>query len=134
MSLVIVESPVKGKTIEKFLGSGYRVLSTYGHIRDLPKGELGVDTENDFEPRYVIPTKSRKIINLLKGEVKKSHLTILATDSDREGEAIAWHLVKALGFDEIKNFTPTPKFGAGARKSKIKNIERIVFQIGRAHV
>jgi len=99
MNLVIVESPVKGKTIEKFLGSGYRVLSSYGHIRDLPKGELGVDTENDFEPRYVIPTKSRKVINLLKSEAQKSQLIILATDEDREGEAIAWHLSQALNLN-----------------------------------
>jgi DNA topoisomerase-1 len=96
MNLIIVESPTKSKTISKFLGPEYRVLSSYGHIRDLPKGEFGVEIENDFEPKYVIPTKSRKIINLLKGEVQKSQLTILATDEDREGEAIAWHLSQAL--------------------------------------
>lgn len=99
MQLVIVESPTKGNTIKNFLGPSYKVLSSYGHIRDLPKGELGVNTENDFEPKYVIPTKSRKIINLLKKESQKSQLTILATDEDREGEAIAWHLSQALNLN-----------------------------------
>lgn len=99
MQLVIVESPTKSRTIDKFLGPGYKVLSSYGHIRDLPKGELGVDTENDFEPRYVIPTKSRKVINLLKREAQKSQMIILATDQDREGEAIAWHLSQALNLN-----------------------------------
>jgi DNA topoisomerase-1 len=96
MQLIIVESPTKSKTISKFLGPGYKVLSSYGHVRDLPKSEFGVDVENDFEPKYIIPLKSKKLIKLLKEEVKKSHLTILATDEDREGEAIAWHLSKAL--------------------------------------
>ena len=99
MNLVIVESPTKGHTISRYLGPNYKVLSSYGHIRDLPKGELGVNTENDFEPRYVIPTKSRKIINLLKSEAQKSQLIILATDQDREGEAIAWHLSQALNLN-----------------------------------
>lgn len=99
MQLLIVESPTKGDTIKKFLGSGYQILSSYGHIRDLPKGELGVDTEKDFEPKYVIPTKSRKIINSLKNAVQKSQMIILATDEDREGEAIAWHLSRALNLD-----------------------------------
>ena len=99
MNLVIVESPTKAKTIEKFLGKNYRVLSSYGHIRDLPKSELGIDVENDFKPKYVIPTKSRKNLNILKKEVKKADYTILATDEDREGEAISWHLLQALGLD-----------------------------------
>ena len=99
MQLVIVESPTKGNTIKNFLGPDYKVLSSYGHIRDLPKGELGVDTENDFKPRYVIPTKSRKVINLLKSEAQKSQLIILATDEDREGEAIAWHLSQTLNLN-----------------------------------
>jgi DNA topoisomerase-1 len=96
MQLIIVESPTKSKTISKFLGPDYKVLSSYGHVRDLPKSEFGVDVENDFEPKYIIPLKSKKLIKLLKEEVKKSNLTILATDEDREGEAIAWHLSKAL--------------------------------------
>ena len=99
MYLILVESPVKGNTIQRFLGSNYKVLSSYGHIRDLPKSELGVDTENDFKPKYIVPIKSRKIIKLLKEEVKKSETIILATDSDREGEAIAWHLSQALNLN-----------------------------------
>ena len=99
MQLIIVESPTKSKTLQEFLGSKYRVLSSYGHIRDLPKGDLGIDIENNFKPKYVIPTKSKKTINLLKDEVKKADLTILATDEDREGEAIAWHLAQALSLN-----------------------------------
>lgn len=99
MQLVIVESPTKGNTIQKFLGSNYRVLSSYGHIRDLPKSELGIDIEKDFEPKYVIPLKARKTIKLLKEEVKTANSTILATDEDREGEAIAWHLSQILDLD-----------------------------------
>ena len=104
MQLIIVESPTKSKTIQRFLGPEYRALSSYGHVRDLPKSELGVDTENNFKPKYIVPIKSRKIIKLLKEEVKKSETIILATDSDREGEAIAWHLIQALDLNEIKNY------------------------------
>ena len=104
MYLILVESPVKGNTIQRFLGSNYKVLSSYGHIRDLPKHEFGVDVKNDFKPKYIIPLKSRRVITSLKKEVKKSDLVILATDMDREGEAIAWHLIQALGLNEIKNY------------------------------
>jgi len=96
MNLIIVESPTKAGTIKRFLGQSYKVLSSFGHIRDLPKNELGVDTENNFEPKYIIPLKARKTISLLKKESHKSEKTILATDEDREGEAIAWHLAQAL--------------------------------------
>lgn len=104
MQLVIVESPTKAKTIQKFLGPEYEVFSSYGHVRDLPKDELGVDIEKNFEPRYIIPLKSRKIVKLLLGAVKESESTILATDEDREGEAIAWHLTKALKLDDEKPY------------------------------
>lgn len=104
MRLVIVESPTKSRTIDKFLGPEYKVLSSYGHIRDLPKSELGVDVEKNFTPKYIIPLKSRKTIKLLKDEVKKAKSTILATDEDREGEAIAWHLTYALGLDGEKPY------------------------------
>jgi DNA topoisomerase-1 len=104
MNLIIVESPTKGNTIAKFLGPKYRVLSSYGHIRDLPKSELGIDLEKDFKPKYIVPTKSRKIINLLKNEVKKSETTILATDEDREGEAISWHLAQVLGLNGERGY------------------------------
>jgi len=102
MNLIIVESPTKAKTISKFLGKDYQVLSSYGHVRDLPKAELGVDTEHNFKPRYVIPTKARKTVKQLKDAAKKAELVILATDEDREGEAIAWHILKALSLDEKK--------------------------------
>ena len=104
MQLVIVESPVKGNTIQKFLGPKYRVFSSYGHVRDLPKGELGVDTENDFKPKYIIPTKTRKNVNVLKKEVEKAALVIVSTDPDREGEAIAWHLTQILNLDGKKPY------------------------------
>jgi DNA topoisomerase-1 len=104
MQLVIVESPTKSKTIQKFLHKEYKVLSSYGHIRDLPKSKLGIDIENNFEPKYIIPLKSRKIVKLLKEDSKKADLTILATDEDREGEAIAWHLAKALDLDDKKPY------------------------------
>ena len=101
MNLVIVESPTKAKTIGNFLSAKYKVLSSYGHIRDLPKSKLGVDTEENFKPDYIIPLKARKTFNLLKKESKNTDLLILATDEDREGEAIAWHLIQAL---ESKNY------------------------------
>ncbi len=100
MNLIIVESPTKGRTISKFLGKNYKVLSSFGHVRDLPKGTLGVDVENDFEPKYVILPKARKTTSELKKETEKAKTTILACDEDREGEAIAWHLSQVL---ELKN-------------------------------
>ena len=96
MNLIIVESPTKARTISKFLPKTYQVESSFGHIRDLPKSELGVDLENNFEPKYVIPSKAKKTISVLKAAVKKADKIILASDEDREGEAIAWHLEKAL--------------------------------------
>lgn len=97
-----MESPTKAKTISKFLGDGFKIESSYGHIRDLPKSKLGIDVENNFEPKYVIPTKARKRVNELKKEAEKSNEIILATDEDREGEAISWHLVQALGIKNSK--------------------------------
>jgi DNA topoisomerase I len=102
MKLVIVESPTKAKTISKFIKDDFQVESSYGHIRDLPKSKLGIDTENNFEPKYIIPTKSKKTVNNLKKLAEKSDQVILATDEDREGEAIAWHLANALNLPEDK--------------------------------
>ncbi|MEA3362956.1 MAG: type I DNA topoisomerase [Thermodesulfobacteriota bacterium] len=99
-SLVIVESPAKAKTIEKFLGKGYKVLASYGHVRALPSKQGSVDTANNFEPNYKVLADSEKHIGVLKKEVAKSDELILATDLDREGEAIAWHLLEALSIDE----------------------------------
>ena len=104
MKLIIVESPTKAKTISKYLGPDFNVLSSYGHVRDLPKSELGIDIEKDFEPKYIIPIRARKSIKPLKEGVKKADSIILATDEDREGEAIAWHLVQALNLNETKNY------------------------------
>ncbi|MDD4625331.1 MAG: type I DNA topoisomerase [Candidatus Paceibacterota bacterium] len=97
MKLIIVESPTKAKTISKFLGSGWEALSSYGHIRDLPQKKFGIDLEKDFEPQYTIVPKAKKNLDLLKKAVKKADEIIISTDPDREGEAIAWHLTKALG-------------------------------------
>lgn len=102
MDLIIVESPTKAKTITKFLGKDYKIESSFGHIRDLPKSETGVDVENNFEPRYVIPTKSRKTVTNLKKLASKANTVILASDEDREGEAIAWHIANALDIKEDK--------------------------------
>ncbi len=107
-NLVIVESPAKAKTIEKFLGDDYKVLSSYGHIRDLKKKDLGIDIENHFEPQYEIPADKKKVVSELKAEAKKAETVWLASDEDREGEAISWHLYDVL-------------------KLKPKNTKRIVF-------
>lgn len=99
MKLVIVESPTKAKTISKFLGKTFTVKSSYGHIRDLPTKKMGIDIEHDFEPTYEIPAKSAERVADLKELAKKADEVILATDEDREGEAISWHLISALKLD-----------------------------------
>jgi len=104
--LVIVESPAKAKTIEKFLGPGHKVLASYGHVRALPSKQGSVDVARDFEPQYRVLPESRRHIDALKKEVEKSQTLILATDPDREGEAIAWHLLEAL---EIPENSTKPK-------------------------
>ncbi|MDQ3044525.1 MAG: toprim domain-containing protein, partial [Chloroflexota bacterium] len=93
--LVIVESPAKARTIGKYLGAGYSVKASMGHVRDLPKSTLGVDVEDGFAPKYLVPRDKVKIIKELKANVRSAREIILATDPDREGEAIAWHLVQA---------------------------------------
>lgn len=100
--LLIVESPAKAKTIEKYLGKDFKVKSSFGHIRDLDKGSKGVDIENDFEPKYVVSPEKRKVVKDLKDWVGKVDEVWLATDEDREGEAISWHLCKELGLDEYE--------------------------------
>ncbi|MBI4709221.1 MAG: type I DNA topoisomerase [Candidatus Portnoybacteria bacterium] len=103
MDLIIVESPTKARTIQKFLNKEYSVVSSFGHIRDLPKKELGIDIENNFEPKYVVPMLSRKKLTPIKKSLEKADKVILATDEDREGEAIAWHLTQALKLDAEKS-------------------------------
>ena len=100
--LVIVESPAKVKTIKKFLGSNYTVAASQGHVRDLPKSSLGIDVEHDYEPKYITIRGKGDILAALRKEVKKSDKVFLATDPDREGEAISWHLAAALKLDEKK--------------------------------
>lgn len=100
-NLVIVESPAKAKTIEKFLGKDYKVMSSYGHIRDLKKKELSIDTDT-FTPDYEIPEEKKKLVTELKNSAKNSEKVWLASDEDREGEAISWHLCEVLGLDEEK--------------------------------
>ncbi|MFZ4632043.1 MAG: type I DNA topoisomerase [Patescibacteria group bacterium] len=102
MNLIIVESPTKAKTIAKFLDKNYQVESSFGHIRDLPASKMGIDIKNNFEPTYIIPDKAKKTVSTLKSAAKKCTEVILASDEDREGEAIAWHLVESLGLDVKK--------------------------------
>jgi DNA topoisomerase-1 len=116
--LIIVESPTKAKTISRFLGDDFIVASSMGHIRDLPKSKLGVDVDHGFEPHYIIPPKAKEIVTQLKKRAASAAAIILATDEDREGEAISWHLVQALGLgneQDIKN------------NQKDKRVKRIVF-------
>ena len=101
-NLVIVESPAKAKTIERFLGSDFKVTSCYGHIVDLPSKELGVNIDKGFQPKYIVSSDKKKVVTNLKSLAKKAELVWLASDEDREGEAIAWHLSNALKLDEKK--------------------------------
>ncbi|MFT4106499.1 MAG: type I DNA topoisomerase [Lacrimispora sp.] len=101
--LVIVESPAKVKTIKKFLGANYEVDASNGHVRDLPKSQMGIDIDNDFEPKYITIRGKGDILAKLRKEVKKADKIYLATDPDREGEAISWHLLKSLKLDEVKS-------------------------------
>jgi len=101
-NLLIVESPAKAKTIEKILGPDFEVKSCFGHIRDLEKDDMGIDIKNNFKPRYIVPDEKKKVVNDLKQLAKKSSEVWLATDEDREGEAISWHLCEVLGLDPAK--------------------------------
>ena len=93
--LVIVESPAKARTVADILGKEYDVRASIGHVRDLPKSRLGVDVEHEFEPSYIVPKDKREIVKTLREAAKKASTIFLATDPDREGEAISWHLLKA---------------------------------------
>lgn len=126
MKLVIVESPAKAKTIQKYLGKGFTVKSSYGHVRDLPKSTMGVDIENNFTPKYLVPKKSKAQVAELKKLAKKADEIFLATDEDREGEAIAWHLAQALDVkeDKLKRITFT-EITKTAIKKAIENPREI---------
>ncbi len=116
--LIIVESPTKAKTISRFLGGAYQVEASFGHVRDLPKSKISIDVKNNFEPVYIIPPKAKEIVAKLKTLIKGAPSIILATDEDREGEAISWHLVQALGLGD------EAEIAKGKEDSRIK---RIVF-------
>lgn len=127
--LIIVESPTKAKTISKFLDGKYMVEASFGHVRDLPKNKLSIDVEHGFTPKYVIPPKAQEQVDKLKKLAKYAPEIILASDEDREGEAIAWHLAQALGLDESK---PKGKVDESANKTDevkvdTKRVKRIVF-------
>ena len=98
--LIIVESPAKARTIQKFLNDDYKVMASMGHVRDLPSKKLGFDPENHFMPQYEIPKDKKKTITELKKAISKETSIYLATDEDREGESISWHLISALGLEK----------------------------------
>ena len=124
--LVIVESPAKVKTIKKFLGSNYEVMASQGHIRDLPKSQMGVDVENDFEPKYITIRGKGDILAALKKEAKKADKIYLATDPDREGEAISWHLAKALKLEDKDIYRITfNEITKNAVKASLKDARKI---------
>ena len=106
-NLVIVESPAKVKTIKKFLGKNYEVMASNGHVRDIPKSQMGFDPDNDFEPKYITIRGKGELLAALRKEVKKADKIYLATDPDREGEAISWHLTKALNLEDKKVYRIT---------------------------
>mgnify|MGYP003050706759 CR=1 FL=1 len=124
--LVIVESPAKVKTIKKFLGSNYEVLASNGHVRDLPKSQLGIDVEHDYEPKYITIRGKGDILAKLRKEVKKAEKVYLATDPDREGEAISWHLYIALKLADKKVYRITfNEITKSAVKAAIKDARKI---------
>ena len=135
--LVIVESPAKAKTISKFLGAGYKVQASNGHVRDLPKSTLGVDIENDFEPKYIQIRGKKDVVNAMKAGAAGAKNIYLATDPDREGEAISWHIANMLGVDtgevsriEFNEITKKAVLGAISHPRKI-NLDLVDAQQAR---
>ena len=124
--LVIVESPAKVKTIKKFLGAKYEVMASNGHVRDFPKSQFGIDVDHDYEPKYITIRGKGDILAGLRKEAKKADKVYLATDPDREGEAISWHLSKALGLDSKKMYRITfNEITKTAVRESIKNAREI---------
>lgn len=124
--LVIVESPAKAKTLKKFLGPNYKIEASVGHVRDLPKSELGINIENDFEPKYITIRGKGELLAKLRKEVKTADKVYLATDPDREGEAISWHLLFALRLDPAKTYRITfNEITKNAVKKSIKEAREI---------
>ncbi len=125
-TLVIVESPAKAKTIKKFLGRGYKVEATMGHIRDLPKSQLGIDMDNNYQPKYITIRGKGPILENIKKESKKADRVLLATDPDREGEAISWHLATQLKIDEsTKCRIEFNEITKNAVRNSLKNVRKI---------
>ncbi len=125
-NLVIVESPAKAKTLKKFLGSTYKIEASMGHVRDLPKSEMGIDFDNDYEPKYITIRGKGELLAKLRKEVKKADKIYLATDPDREGEAISWHLVYALKLEDKKVYRITfNEITKNAVKNSIKEAREI---------
>ena len=126
MNVVIVESPAKAKTIEKYLGTGYKVLASYGHIRDLPSKDGSVDPDNDFAMKWEMDTASKKRMNEIAAAVKGTETLYLATDPDREGEAISWHMLEVLNKKKaLKNVkVKRVAFNAITKSSILKAIKK----------
>src|SRR3989344_7317136 len=121
-NLVIVESPTKARTLSQFLGNDYHIIASMGHVRDLPRGEFGVDVEHGFAPKYVIPKEKIKSVNLMSRDAAGADHLWLATDPDREGEAIAWNLLQVIN-DKGK----VPAKGRSSSGRKNQNYDRVVF-------
>ena len=136
-NLLIVESPAKAKTIEKILGKDFQVNSCYGHIRDLVKAGMGIDIENDFEPHYAVPDEKKKVVSELRSLAKNSDEVWLATDEDREGEAISWHLCEVLGLDPITtkrivfHEITKPAIEAAVKNPRTVNMDLVMAQQAR---
>ena len=136
-NLLIVESPAKAKTIEKILGQDFQVNSCFGHIRDLEKAGMGIDIKNDFEPRYIVPDEKKKVVSELKSLAKKSDEVWLATDEDREGEAISWHLCEVLGLDPrstkriVFHEITKPAIDAAVKNPRTVNMDLVMAQQAR---
>ncbi|PKM49833.1 MAG: type I DNA topoisomerase [Firmicutes bacterium HGW-Firmicutes-7] len=125
-NLVIVESPAKAKTIKKFLGTNYKIEASMGHVRDLPKSQMGIDIENDFDPKYITIRGKGDLLATLRKEVKKASKVYLATDPDREGEAISWHLMRALNLEDKTTYRITfNEITKNAIQNSIKNAREI---------
>src|SRR5256885_6556276 len=122
-SLVVVESPAKAKTINKYLGKDYKVVASMGHVRDLPKSKLGVNVEEGFEPSYEVIASRKKVLKELKDEAKKADEIFVATDPDREGEAIGWHLAEELGSGNRKKIRRL-MFNEITKKGVLSALER----------
>jgi len=132
-NLLIVESPSKARTIKKFLGSNYKVAASVGHLRDLPKSKLGIDIENDFEPNYITIRGKGKVIKELKKEAKKADKIYLATDPDREGEAISWHIANILKLDDSDKIRVVfNEITKNAVKNAVKSPRNIDFDLVNA--